>query len=104
MDFNLERAGSLSGTVTLVNGGAAGYAFLVLETSADTISTQTDENGQFVFTNLPPGDYTVGTMGVNYMTVRTNAAVGAGADTSVDLNTAPIGVVTGTVTVSVLWT
>jgi hypothetical protein len=98
-DFTLTTGGSVTGRITQGAGGsAAPDVFLTLQGTAGTFSSQADTNGNYSVTGLPPGSYVLTTSSPNFMTVSTTVTVAAGAATTANLTTAPLGTVTGTVT------
>ncbi len=105
IDFGLDRAGTISGTVS-DNTGTVLPGMQVSATSLATgkvYSATTDASGHYVVQGLPGGDYQIQVGGANYPSVDYNngapVTVGAGVDTSnINLELSPVGTISGTVT------
>jgi hypothetical protein len=99
VNLTLNTAGSVNGhVVSTVDGSAETDVLLSLTNGAASFSAESDGNGNFTFTDLPAGAYTLATIPGTVMTTTTSVTVTAGVTTTVTLHAAPIGQVTGTVT------
>lgn len=92
---------TLSGKVTNLNTGGAISGATVSITGPATASTTTDANGNYSFTGLQPGTYSVtGTHSGYKARTYSNVTVTAGQTTTQDIQLTTTGRVTGTVTSS----
>lgn len=101
--FGQATTGTLRGTVTDPNGGTVAGATITAknEATANTSSTVSNSEGQFVLSNLSPGNYTVTvepTAGFSTKAVQ-NVSVPIGTTTDLPITLA-VGAPTETVTVS----
>lgn len=99
IDLCLGPAATISGAVRLLADGSPGpNAVLSCEGAEGLFLVGSEEDGTYRFEHMPPGEYSLKTTGINYMTVEAVATVTAGETSTVDLNTSRLGAVTGTVT------
>ncbi|MFY9531165.1 MAG: TonB-dependent receptor [Candidatus Acidiferrales bacterium] len=100
--FSQANFGRILGTVTDLSGGVmAGTTVTVIDTQRGVTRTlTTDQAGEYLATNLQPGDYTVRAESKGFKTVqRQNIALEVGKDVRVDLSLQP-GEQSQTVTVT----
>src|SRR4051794_33409383 len=59
--FAQQETGQLNGTVTDPNGGVIANASVTVKNinNARTLTVQTDSQGQYIVTNLQPGNYEI---------------------------------------------
>lgn len=92
---------SISGVVTDTSStGVAGMTVALTEPGPTTVTTTTDSGGNYNFSNLAPGDYTVSTSTASGYTSASSGVVTIGtADlTNIDLAVTRFGVLSGKVT------
>src|SRR5581483_9754005 len=96
--LSLGQAGSITGTVTDAGTGqpVAGIA-LTLQDGAASYASESDANGQFTVTELPPGTYTVATTDDAHINATVTVTVVAGQAATAALQVAAPGQVSGTV-------
>jgi len=80
-----QQTGVLSGTVALADGSRVPGALVRLPVGGSSRVTMTDENGNFRFSNVPPGRYPVTVELEGFNTSSTDVSVSAGQTTSADM-------------------
>ncbi|WP_129729008.1 carboxypeptidase regulatory-like domain-containing protein, partial [Ectobacillus funiculus] len=101
VDANLSRlVGTLSGTVTNVNGiPISGAVIQVFQNNVLIASALTDVNGSYTINNLIPGTYSVSSSSPNFSTGVSGALIQANQTTIVNTQLQPNpGTLSGTVT------
>lgn len=106
IDFELQGpAGTVSGSVTEINTGAAVYpATIEVLSGGDVVGTgETDESGDYETSDVPGGTYVVRCSAPGYLThSESGVAVPAGGTVAVDFELVPLppGSLSGLITVS----
>jgi iron complex outermembrane receptor protein len=77
-------SGTVSGTITLADGGTPLHNVIVTVVQLKR-SVQTNETGDFVFENVPPGAYTILAHMEGFPDVTRQVTVGAGGVTKLDI-------------------
>ena len=85
--FTVENTGSVSGRVIYAcnTTGITGVTIILTQGGSMINSTVTDVNGNYSFTDVPPGDYDVNASKTGFWDNSTSATVTAGVPTTVDL-------------------
>src|SRR5262245_21061012 len=76
--------GTVSGTVTDSTG--AGVSGAEVRVDGTTIHTQTDAQGRYELTNVPPGPHTIRALQLGYRAATRPVTLDAGATLTVDLH------------------
>jgi hypothetical protein len=98
VDLSLASAGSISGkTISRADGSPVPAVLLEAKTGSSSFAAQSDSNGDFLISDLPPGNYVINAFSTELMTTSVAMAVTAGATQNVNIQVAPLGSVSGTV-------
>jgi hypothetical protein len=96
--------GSVTATVRYFNGNIASGAQLTISTSTNSnfiyAQATTDLNGQYTFTNVPTGPYTIRAYypGQYFYSTTTGNFAGNGSTQQIAISLTPVGTISGTVT------
>jgi len=95
-DIALEPTGTVTGTIARGSAAPVSGAYVTLKRNEDSRNVYTNATGQYVFTDVPVGSFTVQTAdgGVSYVA---SIGVAAGQTTQQDFTFYGVGTVNGTV-------